>query len=281
MSALRYAIDICPLGDLSDPRAILRLARAAEESGWQGLSMWDVLGLSLGSPAADIFGTLAGVAAQTHDLRLITSVVALARRRPQLVVQAAGTLDRLSDGRLILGLGAGEDQPDFEAFGDPFDRATRIGLMDEGLAIVDAGLRGAQLAHEGPHLRAQGVELGPSPLQQPRPPIWLGAMRPGGLRRAARWEGWIAVAMTEDGSGMSLSPEAFAGLVGTATAERQALGRAGEPFDIAVLGLSEGAHERSSAAFGEAGATWWLESLSPMRGSVDDLEAIVRSGPPR
>ena len=87
--------------------------------------------------------------------------MALARRRPQLVVQAAGTLDRLSDGRLILGLGAGEDQPDFEAFGDPFDRATRIGLMDEALAIVDAGLRGVPLDHGGPLLTARGVVLGP------------------------------------------------------------------------------------------------------------------------
>ena len=281
MSALRYAIDICPLGDLSEPRSILRLALAAEESGWDGLSMWDSLGLSMGTTAADLFVTLAGIAVQTRRLRLITSIVALARRRPQLVVQAAGTLDRLSDGRLILGLGAGEDQPDFEAFGDPFERATRIGLMDEGLAIVDAGLRGLRLDHGGPLLTARGAVLGPSPVQQPRPPIWLGAMKPGGLRRAARWEGWIGVAMSEDGSGMNLAPEAFADLVAIATAEREALGRAGEPFDVAVLGLSEGAHERASAAFGEAGATWWLESLSPMRGSVDDLEAIVRSGPPR
>jgi alkanesulfonate monooxygenase SsuD/methylene tetrahydromethanopterin reductase-like flavin-dependent oxidoreductase (luciferase family) len=281
MPELRYAIDVCPLGDLSEPRSILRLAVAAEESGWDGLSMWDSLGLSMGTTAADLFVTLAGIGVQTRRLRLITSIVALARRRPQLVVQAAGTLDRLSDGRLILGLGAGEDQPDFEAFGDPFERATRIGLMDEGLAIVDAGLRGLRLDHGGPLLTARGAVIGPSPVQQPRPPIWLGAMKPGGLRRAARWEGWIGVAMSEDGSSMSLAPEAFADLVAIATAERQALGRAGEPFDVAVLGLSEGAHERASVAFGDAGATWWLESLSPMRGSVDDLEAIVRSGPPR
>ena len=50
---------------------------------------------------------------------------------------------------------------------------------------------------------------------------------------------------------------------------------------MAVLGISEAAQPQVSAAFADAGATWWLESLSPMRGSVDDLEAIVRSGPPR
>jgi alkanesulfonate monooxygenase SsuD/methylene tetrahydromethanopterin reductase-like flavin-dependent oxidoreductase (luciferase family) len=281
MSELRYAIDICPLGDLADPRVVVRLARAAEASGWDGLSMWDSLGLSMGSPAADLFVTLAGVATATTRLRLITSIVALARRRPQLVVQAAGSLDRLCDGRLVLGLGPGEDEPDFVAFGEPFDRAARIGLMDEAMAIVDAGLRGEMLAHEGPRLLARGVVLGPAPVQHPRPPIWLGALRPGGVRRAARWDGWIGVAMSVDGSGMEMTPRSFADLVAIARAEREAQARGNDGFDIAILGISEPGDRSTSEAFGQAGATWWLESLSPMRGSLDDLEAIVRRGPPR
>ena len=64
--------------------------------------------------------------------------------------------------------------------------------------------------------------------------MWLGAFKPGGIRRAARLDGWIAVAMSEEGSGMSLSPEAFADQVRVATAERASLGKAEEPFDIAV-----------------------------------------------
>jgi alkanesulfonate monooxygenase SsuD/methylene tetrahydromethanopterin reductase-like flavin-dependent oxidoreductase (luciferase family) len=277
---LRFAIDICPLGELSDPRAILRLARAAEASGWQGLSIWDSLGLAMGTSAAEPFVSLAAVAMQTDRLRLITSVVALARRRPQLVVQAAATLDLLSDGRLVMGLGAGEDQPDFEAFGDPFERPQRIARMDEALAIVDAGLRGESLHHHGPLLHADGVVLGPRPEQRPRPPIWLGAMKPGGIRRAARWDGWIAVAMSEDGVSMALSPDAFSRMVDIVLTARAELGRAGEPIDIAVLGVSDDARQ-TAIAFRDAGATWWLESLSPMRGSVDELEAIVRNGPPR
>jgi hypothetical protein len=87
--------------------------------------------------------------------------------------------------------------------------------------------------------------------------------------------------MTEDGSGMSMSPQSFGELVAVCHSERRELGRAGEPFDVAVLGISGAGQPQPSAAFGEAGATWWLESLSPLRGSLDDLEAIVRSGPPR
>jgi alkanesulfonate monooxygenase SsuD/methylene tetrahydromethanopterin reductase-like flavin-dependent oxidoreductase (luciferase family) len=280
MTDLRFAIDICPLGELSDPRAIVRLARAAEDSGWDGLSIWDSIGLSMGTVAAEPFVTLASVAAATSRLRLITSIIALSRRRPQLVVQAAATLDLLSEGRLILGLGAGEDRPDFESFGDPFERPERIDRMDEALTIVDLGLRGEPLEHLGPLLEAHGgVVLGPRPAQQPRPPIWLGAMKPGGIRRAAAWEGWIVVAMSDDGTSMALTPDVLAARAEISRTRRRDLGRTGEPFDIAVLGVSDGAGD--AVAFEQAGATWWLESLSPMRGSLDGLLAIVRDGPPR
>jgi alkanesulfonate monooxygenase SsuD/methylene tetrahydromethanopterin reductase-like flavin-dependent oxidoreductase (luciferase family) len=279
MSPIRYAVDVAPLGHLSDPRAILRLAVAAEESGWDGLSVWDSLGLSMGSTAADPFVTLAAIAARTERLRLITSVVAVARRRPQLVVQAAASLDLVSDGRLVLGLGAGEDQPDFESFGETHERATRIARMDEGLAIIDAGLRGQTLDHQGDHLSARGVVLGPRPQQRPRPPIWLGALKRGGVRKAARWDGWIAVAMSEDGSAMSMSPTTFAELVDVTRVERAASGQAGRAFEIAVLGVN-GLSGLEAQAYADAGATWWLESLSPMRGTIDELEALVRDGPP-
>ena len=280
MRLTRYAIDIAPLGELSDPRAIMRLAHAAERSGWDGLSIWDSLGLSMGTSAADPLVTLAAVAAQTERLRLITSIVAVARRRPQLVVQAAACLDLISDGRLILGVGAGEDRPDFEAFGETHDRSVRIARMDEGLEIIDAGLRGRELDHTGEYLVAIGAVLGPRPVQRPRPPMWLGALRPEGVRKAARWDGWIAVAMSEDGGSMSMSPADLAGQVSIALDERETLGIVGEPFDVAVLGVA-GLDGARVADFSEAGATWWLESLSPMRGSVDELEAVVLAGPPR
>ena len=152
--------------------------------------------------------------------------------------------------------------------------------MDEALAIIDAGLRGDTVDHDGAHLRAHDVILGPRPHQQPRPPLWLGALRRGGVRKAARWDGWIAVAMSEDGTSMAMAPDAFAELVALVHVEREAMALTDAPFDIAALGLA-GLDGVGAAAYIDAGATWWLESLSPMRGDLDDLEAIVRSGPPR
>jgi alkanesulfonate monooxygenase SsuD/methylene tetrahydromethanopterin reductase-like flavin-dependent oxidoreductase (luciferase family) len=278
---MQYAIDVAPLGELAEPAAVIRLAVAAESAGWNGLSIWDSTGVSMASASLDPFVTLAGVAAATERLRLILSVVALPRRRPQLVAQAAATLDRLSGGRLVLGVGAGGDPGDFASFGEPPDAASRIPRLDEGVGLVDALLRGETVHHEGPLFVVRDVAVGPRPVQQPRPPIWLGGMRPGALRRAARWDGWIAIAVAEDGSGINLSPGSFAVMVDRVRAERAALGRTVEPFDIALFAINEDGRPDLPRAYAAAGATWWLESLSPMRGSLDELLAIATAGPPR
>ncbi len=278
---MRYAIDVAPLGELSDPRIIARLAVAAEAAGWDGLSTWDSTGTSMGAEAADPFVALSAVAAATDRLRLIASVIVLSRRRPQLVAQAAGSLDRLSGGRLVLGIGAGNDPGDFLPFGDPFDAAGRIARLDEAAVIVDRLLRGERVAHHGPAFFLDDAAIGPRPVQQPRPPIWIGGTRPGAIRRAARWDGWIGIAVSEDGSRMEMTPDGLAERVGRLRAEQAALGREGEPVDVALFAYSGPDEAGMVAAFEDAGATWWLESLSPMRGSLDVLLARVQAGPPR
>jgi alkanesulfonate monooxygenase SsuD/methylene tetrahydromethanopterin reductase-like flavin-dependent oxidoreductase (luciferase family) len=277
---MRFAIDIAPLGELADPLAIVELARAAEGSGWDGLSIWDSLGVSMGAASADPFVTLAAVASATERLRLITSVVALTRRRPQLVVQAAATLDRLSGGRLVLGLGAGGDPGDFRSFGEDWDPPARLARFDEAIELVDRLLRGETVDHEGPAFTVRGVAVGPQSERRPRPPIWLGGMRPGALRRAAARDGWIAIAVAEDGSGINLAPDDLAARIGRIRGARAEAGRAGEPFDVAVFAMAVPGDPGLAGRFADAGATWWLESLSPMRGSLADLRAIVEAGPP-
>jgi alkanesulfonate monooxygenase SsuD/methylene tetrahydromethanopterin reductase-like flavin-dependent oxidoreductase (luciferase family) len=274
---IRCAIDIAPLGGLSDPREIVRLAVAAEAAGWDGISIWDSLGVSMGTSAADPFVALAAVAQATKRLRLITSVVSLPRRRPQLVAQAVGTLDRLSGGRCILGAGAGGDMADFELFGEPTAAAARVSRLDEGLELVDRLLRGETVDHAGLSYVVGGAAVGPAPIQRPRPPIWVGGMRPGALRRAARYDGWIAIGVAEDGSGMALTPADLGSMVDRLQRERVDEHRV---YDIAILGLTDPSDPGRVAAYAEAGATWWLESLSLMRGSIDQLRAIVDAGPP-
>jgi alkanesulfonate monooxygenase SsuD/methylene tetrahydromethanopterin reductase-like flavin-dependent oxidoreductase (luciferase family) len=267
---MQYAADLAPIGEMADPHVLVRLAVAAEQAGWDGVSTWDVLGTAMDAAAADPFVALAAIASATRRLRLITSVVVLPRRRPQLVAQAAATLDVLSGGRLVLGIGAGGDAADFTAFGEPFDSAPRAARLDEDAARIDRWLRG-----EGE------PAVGPRPVQTPRPPIWIGGGRPGALRRAARWDGWVGVATGDDYATMLLSPEDVADRVAAIGAERSRLGRDRTPFDVALFARSEPGDEAMVAEYGAAGVTWWLESLSPARGPVDALLARIEAGPPR
>jgi hypothetical protein len=80
---------------------------------------------------------------------------------------------------------------------------------------------------------------------------------------------------------MALSPEAFGEMVDRIQAERESTGRRVEPYDVAVFGLAEPGGAELVASYADRGATWWLESLSPMRGSIDELLVVIGAGPPR
>jgi alkanesulfonate monooxygenase SsuD/methylene tetrahydromethanopterin reductase-like flavin-dependent oxidoreductase (luciferase family) len=280
---VKFAIDVAPIGDLADPRAIVQLATAAEAAGWDGISTWDNVGNAMAAPVTDPFVALAAVAARTDRLRLILSALILARRRPHLVAQACGSLDRLSGGRLVIGAAIGGDAPEFEAFGEDPDLVARAGLLDESLDLVDRYLRGETVDHDGPRLVARRAKVGPPPLQHPRPPIWLGGGRPKALRRAARWDGWIAVGIGDlDSVSMSMSPDDVRSSLDIIRAERQQLGRGGdEPFDVAFLGYSDPGLPLGPGDYEAAGVTWWLEELHLGREPFDALLARVEAGPPR
>jgi alkanesulfonate monooxygenase SsuD/methylene tetrahydromethanopterin reductase-like flavin-dependent oxidoreductase (luciferase family) len=276
---MRFAFDVAPLGEFADPLTIVRLAEATEAAGWDGFSTWDTLGLAQGTVAADPFVALAGAAAATERIALLASVIVLPRRRPQLVAQAAATLDRLSGGRLILGVGAGGDQPDFEAFEEDWTSSARVARMDDAVRIVDAFLRGETVSRPGPDYPVHDAGIGPRPAQQPRPPIWMGAHRLGGIRRAARWDGWIAVSTADDLLSLGMTPSELAERVELARSTRRESGLDG-PFDVAVFGIA-GVGGFTPADYEAVGATWWLESVTPQRGSVDDILAIATAGPAR
>ena len=111
------------------------------------------------------------------------------------------------------------------------------------------------------------MTLAPTPLQE-RLPVWIGGNRPASLRRAARWDGWLAD--SADPTGMTLSPEDIARSIAT-------IGRS-DQYDVAVLGQRD---RGDPVAYAQAGATWWLENLHDERGSVDEVLALVQQGPPR
>ena len=122
------------------------------------------------------------------------------------------------------------------------------------------------------------MSLAPRLLQRPRIPIWIGGERAPALRRAARWDGWLAPATSHDGTPtMAKSPERIAEMVATIRRQRTTTA----PFEVAIDGYSEAGDPALPRAYQAAGATWWLESIHGMRGTLGEMVARVKVGPPK
>jgi alkanesulfonate monooxygenase SsuD/methylene tetrahydromethanopterin reductase-like flavin-dependent oxidoreductase (luciferase family) len=272
---MRYGIVTANLGDYADPRVAVRLARAAETAGWEAFFVWDHLGFVRGVPSGDPWVILSAVAASTTHLKLGLAITPLARRRPQIVANALASLDLLSGGRVVFGAGLGGVPEEFTAFGDPGDAKERAAMLDEGLMILDGLWSGAPVTHRGPHYAVEGVSLAPLPLQRPRIPIWIGGEGAPALRRAARWDGWLAPTANRDGT-----PSKSSARIAEMVAEIRRHRTTDAPFEVAVDGYSEAGDATLPRAYGEAGATWWLEIIHGTRGPLDEMIARVEAGPP-
>ena len=274
---MRYGIVTANLGEYADPRVAVRLARAAEAAGWEAFFVWDHLGFVRGTPSGDPWVILSAVAASTMRLQLGLAVTPLARRRPQVVANAMASLDLLSGGRVVFGAGLGGVPEEFTAFGEPGDPKERAAMLDEGLGILDGLWSGETVAHRGPRYSVRGISLAPRPLQHPRIPIWIGGEGAPALRRAARWDGWLAPATSRDGAPtMAKSP----GRIGEMVAMIRRHRTTDLPFDVAIDGYSEAGEPGLPCAYGAAGVTWWLESIHDVRGPLDEMMARVKAGPP-
>ncbi|MGH2428712.1 MAG: LLM class flavin-dependent oxidoreductase [Candidatus Limnocylindria bacterium] len=280
VASLRFAIYTPNFGVFAEPSFAARTARIAEDAGWDGWFIWDNLAWETELPFADPWVTLAAVAACTTRIRIGPLVTPLPRRRPWTVARACVTLDRLSAGRLVLGAGLGGDwYRELSAFGEELDARRRAAMLDEGLELVTGLWSGEEVTFEGQHYRVERVRFLPSPVQQPRIPIWIASVWPSrrSLQRAARWDGVVTIGETEN-----LDPGQVAELVLAVTTERQDAGRHG-PFEVAVPARSGGlrpeARRAKVVAVANAGATWWLEALDPTM-SADEVEALVSAGPP-
>ena len=289
---MRYAIDIPNFGDFADPRLVAEIARDAEEAGWDAIWVWDHVQRDEGVPYADPWVLLTTVAMVTRRLRFGPMVTPLPRRRPWLVAREAVTLDVLSGGRFVLGVGNGNPPREFTAFGEDPDLRVRAAKLDEGLSIVDGLFRGQPFSFEGDYYRLRDVQFLPVPVQQPRMPIWLAATWPmrAPFRRAARWDGVWPIRMAPDGSGIVLSAVDVREICKVIAEERAA---AGLPpglgtgsYDIQVAGITPFDDPARAAAtaqeFAEAGATWWSERINAAeRGSLVQMRRRIDAGPPR
>jgi alkanesulfonate monooxygenase SsuD/methylene tetrahydromethanopterin reductase-like flavin-dependent oxidoreductase (luciferase family) len=208
---MKQAIDIPPFGELADPRVVAELAAAAEQRGWDGFFVWDhVVYREPVRAVADPWVTLAAIACATSRLRIGPMVTPLSRRRVHKLARETVTLDLLSAGRLILGVGLGSARNgELEPFGEVADPRERAKLLDRGLAEL---------------VRYWAGDFEPVPLQRPRIPVWVASEWPyrRPVQRALQWDGLFPTGLPE--------PAALAELASEARAARPA----SEPFDLIV-----------------------------------------------
>lgn len=228
----------------------------------------------------DPWVSLAAAAVMTSRIKLGTWVTPVARRRPWKLARETATLDVLSGGRLILGVGLGSPPVDeFDAFGEDSNDRVRAEKLDEGLDLLARFWSGEPVDHAGKHFRVENATFLPKPAQEPRIPVWVGGNWPNKnpFRRAARWDG---VTPLKAGAGwdVMMSPEELRDLVDFIAGER-----GNREFEVAFTGQSPaGAGGRDVVApYQEAGATWWLEGCHHRRGKLEDTRARITVGPPK
>ena len=167
-----------PLFDeLANPALVADLAAEAEEAGWHGVFVWDhVRWREPVVDVADPWITLTAIATATERVRIGPMVTPLARRRPVKVARETATLDRLSAGRLTLGVGLGNDHAgrELSITGEEADDRRRARMLDESLQILTAAWSGEPVHHCGEHYTVDGMQFLPRLLQQPAVPVWVG-----------------------------------------------------------------------------------------------------------
>jgi alkanesulfonate monooxygenase SsuD/methylene tetrahydromethanopterin reductase-like flavin-dependent oxidoreductase (luciferase family) len=262
-----------PFDELADPTIVARLSAEAEEAGWHGVFLWDHV--RWGEPVVDVADawiTLAAIAISTERIRLGPMVTPLARRRPVKVARETATLDRLSHGRLTLGVGLGSDRfgNEYSMTGEELDDRRRARMLDESLEILVAAWSGEPVRHRGEHYTVDGMRFLPRPVQRPGVPVWVagyyGKAKP--LRRAARHQGFFPVNLE--------NPDQLAEIVADLTELRRENGRdVAEPYDV-VAALPPGT---DPAPYAAAGGTWWMVEFPWESVSVDQVRGVIRDGP--
>ncbi|MHA3962139.1 MAG: LLM class flavin-dependent oxidoreductase [Candidatus Thorarchaeota archaeon SMTZ1-45] len=281
---MKYGINIPNFGWFGDIHLLVDIAIVVEDAGWDGFFLWDHLLVfkqeDMVTKFVDPWIALSAVACQTNKIRLGPLITPLPRRRPWKVAREAVSLDYLSNGRILLGVGIGAPpDAEFDYFGEASDTKIRAQKLDEGLDIITGLWSGKPFSYKGQHYQLEEMTFLPKPKQQPRIPIWVGGGVPNKapFRRAAHYDG---VAPVHSKWPELVTPTLLDDVLEIILSERKDL----ENYDVVVCGETTGndsAIDREKIEqWTQAGATWFLEDIHGLRAEVAELRERIQAGPP-
>lgn len=280
MASLRHGIAVPNFG--TDPEALIDLGVAVEHAGFDGYFLWDHIVFSNsgdGPPILDPWAVLAVVAAKTSRITLGTVVTPVPRRRPWQLARMTTTLDRLSGGRFVLGVGIGSPAyGDFGIFHEPSGERERAELLDEGLDVLAGLWSGQPFAYSGKHLTVDAVRFTPVPVRQPRIPVWVAGVLPAPrpIARAARWDGFVPIRWADRGL-VRPDPGDIAEVGAKIAATRGHL----DGYEMVVWAEVADDPDALAGLFDEyqrAGATWWIETARPAGEWWEGIRRRVAAG---
>ena len=268
---------------VDEARHVADMAYDAEQAGWDGIFVPELIW------GVDAWVSLAAAAMRTNRIRLGTLLTPVSRRRPWKLAGEIATLDRLSNGRVILSVGLGATDTGFDKFGEETDRRKRAELVDEGLDILTGLWKGQPFNYRGKHYRLEATTFypPPPPVQQPRVPIWVVGAWPykKSMRRVVRYDGLLPNVFKPDGQGAGQgTPEDLrqmrSFIEGAFVEENRP---STTPFDFIIEGQTPGDDATKAAEiiqpWAEAGATWWIEAMWAAEG-IDPIWDRLKQGPP-
>ncbi len=287
---MKYGLYLPNFGAFAEARLLADLACEAEQAGWEGFFLWDHIARPNTPPVVDTWVALSAIALSTTKVRFGPLVTPIPRRRPWKLARETASLDRLSAGRLVLGVGTGGLGglvQEWENFGEELDLRTRAEMLDEGLEVLTGLWSGQPFTYAGRHYEVKDTQFTPTPLQSPRIPIWVAGNWPhkAPFRRAARCDGMMPQVDLKQGDELSQLKAAI-----RYTREQR---KSETAYDVVysaplVPGNDPTRLAERVAQYAQAGVTWLLEQLYPNHFGGDwqgdwHVEAMrqkIRQGPP-
>ena len=264
----------------TNARTVAKLSQLAEESGWDGVFLGDAIWCE------DPMIALAAAAMVTTHVRLGTMITPVPLRIPWKLASESLALDHLSDGRLVLGLGAGAVWMGWQAFPDEVtDNKSRAEMLDETIDILTLLYQRKQFDYDGKHYHLKLTQMDlmhypPKPVQQPRVPLWCVGLWPrkNSMGRVLKCDGVIAEKRSPENKPEDVTAEDIREIKEYVSAKRTE----SVPFDIVLNGnvadLNRSQLQDKLLPLIEAGATWWIDGL--WDATEEKAVERIRRGPP-